>query len=76
MARVYLLVNVLPGKDVSIRDTLRGIKGIVKADLVTGHYDIIAVIEAADTSMIFERILKKIRRIKGINRTETFVAVE
>jgi hypothetical protein len=25
MARVYLLVNVLPGKDVSIRDTLRGI---------------------------------------------------
>lgn len=76
MARVYLLANVLPGKDVSIRDTLRGIKGVVSADVVTGHYDIAAVIEAKNSSEIFDRILKKIRLIKGINRTETFVAVE
>jgi DNA-binding Lrp family transcriptional regulator len=76
MARVYLLVNVLPGKDVSIRDTLRGIKGVVNADVVTGHFDIVAVIEAKNSSEIFDRILKKIRLIKGINRTETFVAVE
>lgn len=76
MARIYLLTNVLPGRDVSIRDTLRGIKGIVHADLVTGPYDIIAVIEAADTTEIFDKILKKVRKIKGINRTETFVAVE
>jgi len=76
MARVYLLVNVLPGKDVSIRDTLRGIKGVVNADVVTGHYDIAAVIEAKNSSEIFDSILKKIRLIKGINRTETFVAVE
>ncbi|MEW6739377.1 Lrp/AsnC ligand binding domain-containing protein [Dissulfurispira sp.] len=76
MARVYLLANVLPGKDVSIRDTLRGIKGVVNADVVTGHYDIVAVIEAKNSSEIFDKVLKKIRLIKGINRTETFVAVE
>jgi DNA-binding Lrp family transcriptional regulator len=76
MARVYLLVNVLPGKEISIRDTLRGIKGVVNADVVTGHYDIIAVIEAKNTSEIFENILQKIRKIKGISRTESFVAVE
>lgn len=76
MARVYLLANVLPGRDVSIRDTLRGIKGVTNADLVTGPYDIVAVLEAEDTSDIFEKILKKVRRIKGISRTETFVAVE
>jgi len=76
MARVYLLANVLPGKDVSIRETLRGIKGVVNADVVTGHYDIVAVIEAKNSSEIFDKVLKKIRLIKGINRTETFVAVE
>lgn len=76
MARVYLLVNVLPGKDVFIRDTLRGIKGVVSADVVTGHYDIAAVIEGKDTGEIFDKIFQKIRKIKGINRTETFVAVE
>jgi DNA-binding Lrp family transcriptional regulator len=76
MARVYLLVNVLPGKDVFIRDTLRGIRGVASADVVTGHYDIAAVIEGKDTQEIFDKIFQKIRKIKGINRTETFVAVE
>lgn len=76
MSRVYLLANVLPGKDVFIRDTLRGIKGVVSADLVTGHYDIAAVIEGKDATEVFNKILKRVRKIKGINRTETFVAVE
>ncbi len=76
MARVYLLVNVLPGKDIFIRDTLRGIRGVASADVVTGHYDIAAVIEGKDTEEIFDKIFQKIRKIKGINRTETFVAVE
>ncbi len=76
MARVYLLANVLPGKDIFIRDTLRGIRGVVNADVVSGHYDIAAVIEGKDTAEIFNKILKKIRNIKGINRTETFIAVE
>lgn len=76
MARVYLLANVLPGKEVSIRDTLRGIKGVTTADVVAGHYDIIAAIEGKDSSEIFDKVLMKVRKLKGINRTETFVAVE
>ncbi|MFO0752020.1 MAG: Lrp/AsnC ligand binding domain-containing protein [Thermodesulfovibrionales bacterium] len=76
MARIYLLINVLPGKDVSIRDTLRGIKGVAQADLITGPYDIAAVLEGEDTSDIFGNIIKKVRKLKGINRTETFVAIE
>lgn len=76
MARVYLLANVLPGKDRFIRDTLRGIRGVVAADIITGHYDIAAVIEGKDAPDIFDKIFTRIRKIKGINRTETFVAVE
>jgi DNA-binding Lrp family transcriptional regulator len=76
MARVYILINVMPGRDRGIRDTLRGIKGVSTADVVTGHTDIIAVLEAKTISDIFDKILKKVRAIKGINRTETFVAVE
>jgi DNA-binding Lrp family transcriptional regulator len=76
MARVYILVNVMPGRDRGIRDTLRGIKGVSMADVVTGHYDIVAVLEANTMSDVFDNILKKVRAIKGINRTETFMAVE
>ncbi len=76
MAKVYLLGNVLPGKEVAVRDSCRTIKGVTQADVITGHYDIIAVIEAGDTAEIFDKILQKIRKIKGITRTETFVAVK
>jgi len=76
MARVYILANVLPGKDREIRETLRAIQGVAMADVVTGHYDLVAVLEAESMSEIFDSIIKKVRSIKGINRTETFVAVE
>ncbi len=76
MAIVYMLANVLPGKEKSIRDTLRGTKGVKAADVVTGQFDLALVLEAGDTNEIFNRILKEIRKVKGLTRTETFVAVE
>jgi hypothetical protein len=37
----------------------------------------VAVIEAKDINEIFNKVLKDIRKkIKGITRTETFIAVE
>jgi DNA-binding Lrp family transcriptional regulator len=76
MARVYMLANVLPGKEKSIRDSLRGTKGVAQADTITGQYDVAVVLEAKDTNDIFNKIIKEIRKIKGITRTETFVALE
>ena len=76
MARVYMLANTLTGKERFIRDTLRGTKGVVSADLITGAYDLAVILEAKDMNDIFNRILKEIRKIKGLTRTETFVAVE
>ncbi|MCX8031591.1 MAG: Lrp/AsnC ligand binding domain-containing protein [Thermodesulfovibrionales bacterium] len=76
MPRVYLLGNVIPGEEIPVRDSIRNIKGVVQADVITGHYDIIMIIEADNINDIFERILKKIRKIKGLSRTETFIAIE
>ena len=83
MARVYMLANIMAGKERFVRDTLRGTKGVVNADIITGAYDMIAILEAKDMNEIAElvidrinKILKEIRKIKGMTRTETFVAVE
>jgi len=38
-----------------VRDTLRGTKGVVDADIITGAYDLIAVLEARDMNDIFSR---------------------
>jgi DNA-binding Lrp family transcriptional regulator len=76
MAKIYMLANIMAGKERFIRDTLRGTKGVVNADIITGAYDLVAVLEAKDINDIFNKILKEIRKIKGLTRTETFVAVE
>lgn len=76
MARVYMLANVLPGKDRTVRDSLRGTKGVVYADNIAGQFDIAALIEGKDSNEIFSSVLKRIRKIKGITRTETFLAVD
>ena len=76
MARVYLLANITAGKERFVRDTLRGTKGVVSADIITGAYDLVVTLEAKDMNDIFNKILKDIRKIKGLTRTETFVAVE
>lgn len=64
------------GSDRPIRDSFHQIKGVAAADVVTGHYDIAAVLESEAMPDIFNDILKKVRAIKGISRTEAFVAVE
>lgn len=76
MARVYMLANVMAGKERFVRDTLRGTKGVVGADLITGAFDLIVILEAKDMNDVFNKILKDIRKIRGLTRTETFVAVE
>ena len=45
MARVYLKIQTTLGKERSVRDQLRKIRGVVMADLVTGEDDLIAVVE-------------------------------
>jgi DNA-binding Lrp family transcriptional regulator len=76
MARIYMLANVMAGKERFVRDTLRGTKGVVNADIITGAFDLVVILEAKDMNEIFNKILKDIRKIKGLTRTETFVAVE
>ncbi len=76
MARVYMLANLTSGKETFVRDTLRGTKGVIRADIITGAYDLIAIIEAKEMNDIFSKILKDIRKIKGLARTETFVSIE
>jgi DNA-binding Lrp family transcriptional regulator len=66
----------MAGKERFVRDTLRGTKGVVNADIITGAFDLAVILEAKDINEIFTKILKDIRKIKGLARTETFVAVE
>lgn len=54
---------------------LRNIPEVVSAHYTTGLYNIFAKIVCQDTDHL-RRVLNKIQRIEGIQRTETFISLE
>jgi len=76
MARAYLAIDAAVGKERAVRNALKKVQNVVRADLVTGRYDIIAIVEARSFEALFNTVLKKVRAVKGITRTITHIAVE
>jgi DNA-binding Lrp family transcriptional regulator len=76
MARAYLRINVIPGKEKIIRSALSEIKGIEEAHITTGDQDIVALIEADDYEELFKLVLTKLRVIEGITKTDSSIILE
>jgi DNA-binding Lrp family transcriptional regulator len=73
--RAYLLVETAVGKTRDVANTLSGLEGIESVDVVTGPYDIIAVISAGDMTVVGNLITNHIHTVTGVVRTVTCVAV-
>lgn len=76
MAKAYLEIFTEVGKERQVRDSLRKIEKVKSADLVSGRYDIIAIIEADTYDDIVKVILDEIRKIDGVQKTITRFAFE
>jgi DNA-binding Lrp family transcriptional regulator len=73
--KAYLLVETAVGKTREVAGTLRGLSGIDSVDVVTGPYDIIAVINGDDMAVVGNLVTEKIHTVPGVVRTVTCVAV-
>jgi len=73
MFSAYLLIQVGPGKSKAITEEISKIEGVKTAQSVTGVFDIIAYVEAADLSMLSDTVLTRIQAIDGVQRTQTAV---
>lgn len=75
MTKAYVLIEATPKKARSACAGIARIAGVLSAHLVTGPYDIIALVEGEDPTAIGRLVMAKIHRIDGIVRTITCVAV-
>jgi hypothetical protein len=75
MIRAYVLVTASAGKAQHVADALRDKDGIVLVDAITGEYDVIAQVEAADVPGIGRLILDRIQGAEGVVKTITCLAV-
>ena len=73
--KAYLLVETAVGKTRDVATALRDLQGIDSADVVTGPYDIIAIINQQDMAGVANLITERVHTVPGVVRTVTCVAV-
>jgi len=74
-AKAFVLVETAVGKNKDVVVALNNMAGVKSVDIVTGPYDIIAVIEANTLNEIGDVITSRIHAIDGISRTVTCLVV-
>lgn len=74
-AKAYVLIRTAPGLTKSIFSSLRISPVVQSVELITGPYDLIVSMEAADTHELMKTILNDIRPAAGVRDTLTCLVV-
>ena len=72
--RAYILIETQVGKSRDVVTALRSLSGVPSADIITGDFDIIAMVEAADMVSMADLVTGRVQSIPGVIRTITCVA--
>lgn len=76
--KAYVLITTKVGSSPAIQDELRDWgpeQGIMEVDAVAGTYDVVAVIDAPDPSVIGTIVMGRIQSLDGVLGTTTLLAI-
>ena len=73
--KTFVLIEVSVGRIRDIINSLRGIEEVQSASMVTGPYDVIAVVAANDMQEIANLVTGRIQNLRGVTKTITCVAM-
>jgi DNA-binding Lrp family transcriptional regulator len=76
LAKAFILIETAVGKTKEVNVALEKVEGIKSIDVVTGPYDIIAIVEAVDLNSIGNFVTTRIHPIPGIARTVTCLSIK
>jgi len=71
VVEAYVLIQTEIGKPPQVAAELERIPGVGAADILTGPYDVIVRVEAADVDALGKLVVTKIQAVEGITRTLT-----
>lgn len=75
VVQAYVLVQTEVGKAAAVAEEIATIGGVVLAEDVTGPYDVIVRVEAANVEELGPLVMSRIQGVKGITRTVTCTVV-
>ena len=73
-ARAYIFIETQVGKSRDVATALHALSGVPSVDIVTGEFDIIALVEAPDMVAMADLVTGQVQSISGVTRTITCVA--
>ena len=69
----YILIEVQVGRTTDVLRSLRRLDGVVSADVVTGAYDVIALISAPNMAAVADLVTGLVQGVPGVLKTITCV---
>ena len=69
--RAYILIEAVAGTGRDVAIALSSISGVSQVTLITGPYDIVAVLETEDLAAMGDLVAGRIHAIRGLVRTQT-----
>jgi DNA-binding Lrp family transcriptional regulator len=76
MAVGYVLINVSPGAELEVYNTIKELPMVEDATLLFGDYDILVKMSAETMSEIAAGVVQQVRSIKGVVNTKTLAGAE
>ncbi len=71
----FVLIEVSVGRVSEVVKSLKAIKEVQSADVVTGSYDVIAMVESEDMKRVADLVTGQVQSIQGVTKTITCVAM-
>ncbi|WP_018544725.1 Lrp/AsnC family transcriptional regulator [Streptomyces sp. LaPpAH-108] len=71
MVQAYILIQTEVGKASAVAETIGKIPGVIRAEDVTGPYDVIVRAQADTVDELGRMVVAKVQQVDGITRTLT-----
>jgi DNA-binding Lrp family transcriptional regulator len=75
VVQAYILIQTEVGRSGDVAKEIAQLTGVTMAEDVTGPYDVIARVEAANVDELGHLVIARIQDVKGITRTLTCTIV-
>jgi DNA-binding Lrp family transcriptional regulator len=73
--KAYVLIETETSKADAVAKVLQSKPGVVAADVVTGPYDVIAILQGKDADDVARMVIHEIQVVKGVSHTMTCMAI-
>jgi DNA-binding Lrp family transcriptional regulator len=75
MVRAYIFIEAHKARDLKVEEEIGALPGVEQADLVTGRFDVVALVEVDELGALWD-LVDRIQALPAVVKTTTNVVVQ